>query len=176
MFLPPLFYLSFYQWSETFAKEPDKVRFFQSSLFIKFLENRLEVFEVRSSVLQFFLLKLRVTFEFALGCINESLRITNILSKKSFEIGLRVKILLVPDICTDISGNWSTHKQKKWQMRYNLTYWVRRYRNGLCIIGKNGSILYMVFRNRDLEIVPLASLFVALFDNFPEGTSLYRVL
>ena len=86
MFSLPLFYLGFYQWSETFAEEPNKVGFFWSSLLIQFLENRLEVFKVRDPVLHLFLLKLRVTFDFALGCVDESLGVTKIFSKKSLEI------------------------------------------------------------------------------------------
>ena len=86
MFSPPLFYLSFYRWFETFAEEPNKVGFFRSSLFIEFLENELEVFKIRSSVLHFFLLKLRVTFDFAPSYVNESLGVTKMLLKKSLKI------------------------------------------------------------------------------------------
>ena len=86
MFSPPLFYLGFYRRSETFAKEPNKVRFFRSSLVIEFLENRLEIFKVRSPVLHLFLLKLRVTFDSALGRVDKSSGVTEILLKKSLEI------------------------------------------------------------------------------------------
>ena len=72
MFLPPLFYLSFYRRSETFAEEPNEFGFFQSSLLIEFLENRLEVFMMRGPVLHFFLLKLRVMFDSAPSRIDES--------------------------------------------------------------------------------------------------------
>ena len=86
MFSPPLFHLSFYQRSETFAEEPNKVGFFQRSLLIEFLENGLKVFKVRGLVLYLFLLKLRVTFDSSLGRVDESLGVTKILSKKSLEI------------------------------------------------------------------------------------------
>ena len=86
MFSPPLFYLSFYQRSKTFAEERNKIGFFWSSLLIKFLENGLKVFKVRGPVLHLFFLKLRVTFDFALGLVDESSGVTEILSKKSFEI------------------------------------------------------------------------------------------
>ena len=83
-----LFYLSFYQRFETFVEEPNKVGFFWSSLLIEFLENGLEVFKVRGLVLHLFLLKLRVTFDSALGRVDKSSEITKILSKKSLEIDL----------------------------------------------------------------------------------------
>ena len=86
VFLPPLFYLSFYQLSETFAEELNKVGFFWSSLLIEFLENGLEVVKVRGSVLYFFLLKLRVMFESVSGRVDEDLGDNEILSKKSLEI------------------------------------------------------------------------------------------
>ena len=86
MFSPPLFHLGFYQRSETFTEEPNKVGFFWSSLLIEFLENGLEVFKVRSPVLHLFLLKLRVTFDSAPGRVDESSGVTEILSKKSLEI------------------------------------------------------------------------------------------
>ena len=86
MFSPPLFYLDFYRWSETFAEELNKVGFFRSSLLIEFLENGLEVFKVRGPILHFFLLKLRVTFDSAPGCVDESSGVTEILLKKSLEI------------------------------------------------------------------------------------------
>ena len=86
MFSPPLFHLSFYRRSETFAEEPNKIGFFQSSLLIEFLENRLEVFKVRDPVLHLFLQKLRVTFDSALGRVDKSSGVTKILLKKSFEI------------------------------------------------------------------------------------------
>ena len=89
MFLLPLFYLGFYRRSETFAEEPNKVGFFRSSLLIEFLENRLEVFKVRDSVLHLFLLKLRVMFDSAPGRVDKSFGVTEILSKKSLEIDLR---------------------------------------------------------------------------------------
>ena len=86
VFSPPLFHLGFYRRSETFAEEPNKVGFFRSSLLIEFLKNGLEVFKVRGLVLHLFVLKLRVTFDFALGRIDESSGVTEILLKKSFEI------------------------------------------------------------------------------------------
>ena len=86
MFSLPLFHLSFYRRSETFADESNKVGFFRSSLFINFSENRLEVFKVRDAVLYLFLLKLRITFDSAPGRINESSRVTKILLKKRLEI------------------------------------------------------------------------------------------
>ena len=86
MFSPLLFYLGFYRRFETFAEEPNKVGFFQRSFFIEFLENRLEMFKVRSLVLLFFLLKLRVIFDSALGCVNKSSGVTEILLKTSLEI------------------------------------------------------------------------------------------
>ena len=46
----------------------------------------MEVFKVRGLVLHLFLLKLRVMFDSAPGHINKSSRVTEILSKKSFEI------------------------------------------------------------------------------------------
>ena len=84
MFSPPLFHLSFYQQSKTFAEESNKFAFFQSSLLIKFLENGLDIFKLRGLVLHFFLLKLRVTFDFALGHVNKNSGVTKILLKKSF--------------------------------------------------------------------------------------------
>ena len=86
MFLPLLFYLGLYRRFETFAKELNKVRFFRSSLLIEFLENRLEVFKVRSPVLHLFLLKLRVTFDSVPGRVDKSSGVTEILLKKSLEI------------------------------------------------------------------------------------------
>ena len=88
MFLLPLFHLGFYRRSETFTEEPNKVGFFWSFLFIEFLENGLEVFKVKGPVLHLFLLKLRVTFDSALGRVDESLGLTEILSKKSLKIDL----------------------------------------------------------------------------------------
>ena len=89
MFSPPLFHPCFYRRSETFAEELNKVRFFRSSLLIEFLKNGLEVFKVRGPVLHLFLLKLRVTFDFAPGHIDESSGVNKILLKKSFEIDPR---------------------------------------------------------------------------------------
>ena len=86
VFSPPIFYLSFYRQSETFAEEPNKVGFFQSSLLTKFLDNGLEIFKVRGLVLHLFLLKLRVTFDSAPGYVDESSGVTEILLKKSLEI------------------------------------------------------------------------------------------
>ena len=54
------------------------VGFFWSSFLIKFLENILEVFKVRNLVLQLFLLKLKVIFNFAQGCVNKNLGVTKI--------------------------------------------------------------------------------------------------
>ena len=48
----------------------------------------MEVFKVRGPVLQFFLLKLRVTFDSAPGRVDESSGVTEILLKKSLEINL----------------------------------------------------------------------------------------
>ena len=67
-------------------EELNKVGFFQSSFFIKFLENGLEIFKVRDPVMHFFLLKLRVKFDSAIGHVNESSGVTEILLKKSLEI------------------------------------------------------------------------------------------
>ena len=67
-------------------KELNKVGFFRSSLLIKFLESRLEVFKVRGLVFHLFLLKLRVTLDSALERIHKSSGVTKILSKKSFKI------------------------------------------------------------------------------------------
>ena len=89
MFSPPLFHLSFYRLSETFAEEPNKVRFFWSFLFIEFLGNGFEVFKVRDLVLHLFLLKLRVTFDSVPCRVDENLGVTKILSKKSLKINLR---------------------------------------------------------------------------------------
>ena len=86
MFSHPLFHLSFYWQSETFAEESNKVGFFRSSFLIKFLKNRLEMFKVRGPVLYLILLKLRVTFDLNPGRIDKSLRVTKILFKKSLEI------------------------------------------------------------------------------------------
>ena len=86
MFSPPLFYLGFYRRSETFAEEPNKVGFFRSSLLIEFLENGLEVFKVRDPVLHLFLLKLKVTFDSALGRVDKSSGVIKILLKKSLKI------------------------------------------------------------------------------------------
>ena len=88
MFSLPQFYLSFYRQSETFAKELNKVGFFQSFFLIEFLENRLEVFKMRGSVLHLLLLKPRATFDSAPGCVDKSLGVNEILSKKSLEIDL----------------------------------------------------------------------------------------
>ena len=88
VFSPPLFHLSFYRWSEIFAEEINKVRFFLSSFLIKFLENRLKMFKVRASILHLFLLKLRVMFDSALGYVDKSLRVAEIFSKKSLKINL----------------------------------------------------------------------------------------
>ena len=88
MFSPPLFHLGFYRQSEIFAEEPNKIRFFWRSLLIEFLENELEVFKVRGSVLHFFMLKLRVMFDSAPGRVDKSLGVTKILSKKSLKIDL----------------------------------------------------------------------------------------
>ena len=96
MFLLPLFYLSFYQQSETFAEEANKVEFFRSSLLIKFLENKLDVFKVRGLVLHLFLLKLRVTFDSALGRVNKSLGVAKILLKKSLKIDRGQGFYLTP--------------------------------------------------------------------------------
>ena len=60
-------------------------------------------------------------------------------------------------------------------MGYGLTQWRRRYRNGPCIVGKSGSIRYVTFRNRDLEIEPLAGFLVALYNDFPRETSSCRI-
>ena len=86
MFSPPLFYLIFYQRPDTFTEEPSEVGFFQSFFFIKFLENRLKVFQIKNLVLHLFLLKLRVKFDSALGCVNKSLGVPKILFKKSLGI------------------------------------------------------------------------------------------
>ena len=64
-------------------EEPNRVKFFRSSLLIKFLEDRLELFKVRSQVLYLFLLKQRVMFDSTPGRVDESLGVTEILFKKS---------------------------------------------------------------------------------------------
>lgn len=69
-------------------EEPNKDEFFQSFFLIEFIESRLEVFKVKRRVLYFFLQKLRVMFESAPSCLDESSRIIEILLKKSFEINL----------------------------------------------------------------------------------------
>ena len=61
-------------------------------------------------------------------------------------------------------------------MGYGLTQWHRQYRNGSCIIGRSSSILYIAFRNIDLEIIPSTSLFVALPNDLPRGTNSCKVL
>ena len=68
-------------------EESNKFGFFQSSILIEFLKNRLEVFKVRGPVLHLFLLKLRVKFDFASGYVDESLGVTKIFLNKSPEIG-----------------------------------------------------------------------------------------
>ena len=60
-------------------------------------------------------------------------------------------------------------------MGCDLTQWHWLYRNGPCIIGRSGSIPYMPFCNRGLEIVSSAGLFVALSDDFLGGTSSCKV-
>ena len=87
VFSPLLFYLCFYWWPKTFAEEPNKVRFFQSFFLIKFLKNGLKVFKERDLVLHLFLLKLRVTFDSALDCVDKNLEVTKIFKKKNLEIG-----------------------------------------------------------------------------------------
>ena len=67
-------------------EEVNRVGFFQSSCVIEFLENGLEMFKVRDSVLHLFLLKLKVTFDSALDRVDKNLGVTKILSKKSLEI------------------------------------------------------------------------------------------
>ena len=96
MFSPLLFHLSFYRRSETFAKKSNNVGFVQSSLFIKFLENGLEIFKVRDLVFYLFLLKLRVTFDSAPGRVDESSGITKIFLKKSLEIDPGYGFYLTP--------------------------------------------------------------------------------
>ena len=88
VFSPFLFYMSFYYWPETFLKEQNKVGFFRSSLLIKFLENELEVFKVKSLVLHNILLKLRVIVESGLDRVNKGLGFLKILSKMSLEIDI----------------------------------------------------------------------------------------
>ena len=70
-------------------EEANKVRFFQSFFLIEFLENGLNVFKMRDPVLHLFLLKLRVTFDFALGPVDKNSGVTEIFSKKSLNIDLR---------------------------------------------------------------------------------------
>ena len=49
---------------------------------MKFLENRLEEFKIRSLVLYLFLLKLGINFNSTLSCAEKSSRITKILFEK----------------------------------------------------------------------------------------------
>ena len=81
-----LFYLSFYQQFEVFLEEPDKVKFFQSFLFIKVLDDTLEVLKLRSLVLNFFELKLRVPFNSTLSCIDKNSRVIKIFLKKNLKL------------------------------------------------------------------------------------------
>ena len=74
-----MLHLSFYGWPETFSKKFDKSGFFLSSFFIKLLKDRQEILKVKSSVLYFFELKLRVLFDFSLSCVNKGSKITKIL-------------------------------------------------------------------------------------------------
>ena len=52
----------------------------------------------------------------------------------------------------------------------------QQYPNSPSIVSKSSSILYMTFHNIDLEIVTLFDLFVAFYNDFLRGTSVYRVL
>lgn len=68
---------------------------------------------MRSQALDFFLLKLRVPFDFASGCINKCSRVTKISSKKKLEIYLEqgfylslifVLVLVETDLFTKKNG------------------------------------------------------------------------
>lgn len=82
VFLTLLFYLSFYWEFKVFLEEFDNIRLFWGVFFIKYLENGLEIFKVKGSVLYFFLLKLRGLFDFTLSCTNKCSRVTKIFLKK----------------------------------------------------------------------------------------------
>lgn len=94
MFSNPLFYLSFYEWPKAFLKELNKLKFFQCSFFIKFLDNRLEMFKVIGSVLFFFILKRGVLLDSTPDCINKYFSIAKILLEKSLELILRQEFYL----------------------------------------------------------------------------------
>lgn len=81
-----LFHLSFHQWLESFTKESNEVGLFWSSVSIKLDEDGLEMFEVRSAVLDLFHLVLRISFNLTPDSIHESPGINKILSKESLKL------------------------------------------------------------------------------------------
>ena len=133
------------------------------------------MFKVRGQALHLFLLKLRVTFDSAPGCVDGNSRVTKILLKKSLEINpgqgsyLNLIFLLVP-----AKTNMPTKKKGG--------------KRGAVLLSDAGSIeivltlltkvvaFYMTFSNRGLEIVPLVGFFLAFPNNLLEEMSPCRVL
>lgn len=67
-------------------QELNKIKFFSSFFVIKFLENRLEVIKIWGSVLYFFLLILKILFNFNSSYVNKSPRLIKIFLKKRLEL------------------------------------------------------------------------------------------
>ena len=102
-------------------EEPNEIRLFQSSLFIKLLENELEVFKVKDPVLYYFLLKLKVSFNFTPGYVNKCSEVTKILSKKSLKICPGQGFHLIPMFMLVLARIDLSEKKKKLQIEYVLT-------------------------------------------------------
>ena len=76
-------------------EELNKLAFFQSFFFIKIFSNRLELFKIINLVLDLFLLKLRVIFDFFLGYVNKNSKLTKNFLKKHFKLSPRQKSDLI---------------------------------------------------------------------------------
>ena len=67
----------------------NKVKFFLSFFLIEFLNNRLELFKVKSPVIYIFLLIIKVLFNSTLSHIKKSFGIAKIFLKKSLKLSLK---------------------------------------------------------------------------------------
>lgn len=72
-----------------FEKKFNKIRFFLNPFFIKVLKNKQKVFKVKTLFCIFFLLKSKITFDFALNYINKSFIIAIFILKNSFKYYLK---------------------------------------------------------------------------------------
>lgn len=72
----------------------NKLKSFWAFFFIKFLKKRLKILKIQSLVLYFFLLILRVLFNFTPSYINKNFRVAKILLKKSLKLKLGQKLYL----------------------------------------------------------------------------------